>query len=83
VNIHSRLLAFELWCDGYGPMPDWFARALEPPTQLPLDWDPNATVPSPPWVATLPHDVVSYEGYEVPVYEGDLERIEWERERRR
>lgn len=32
-------------------------------------------------VVTLPHEVVEYEGYAVPAFEGDLERIEWERSR--
>ena len=45
--------------------------------QLPDDWDPNA--PSPPWIARLPHERVERDGYEVPAYQGDVERIEWER----
>lgn len=31
-------------------------------------------------VVTLPHEVEEYEGYGVPVFEGDVERIEWERQ---
>jgi hypothetical protein len=32
---------------------------------------------------TMPHEVVEYEGMAVPVFEGDVERLEWERKRLR
>lgn len=34
-------------------------------------------------VVSVPHEVVEWEGYGVPVFEGDVERIEWERTHRR
>lgn len=33
-------------------------------------------------VAKLPHEIVEYEGYGVPAFEGDVERREWEARRR-
>lgn len=34
----------------------------------------------PAWIS-LPHETVEWEGRAVPVFEGDVERIEWERRR--
>lgn len=33
-------------------------------------------------VITLTHEIVEHDGYAVPAFEGDLERIEWERNRK-
>jgi hypothetical protein len=32
-------------------------------------------------VATMPHEVVERDGHVVPAFEGDTERIEWQRRR--
>lgn len=76
-SVISRLDEFNDWLDGYGPVPDWFCTYSERPGRLPEDWNPNA--PDPEWVATLPHSVVEYDSKRIPAYEGDTERIEWER----
>lgn len=34
-------------------------------------------------IITMPHEPVEHEGYTVPAFEGDLERIAWERRRSR
>lgn len=34
-------------------------------------------------VIRLPHEAVEFDGYHVPVFEGDVERREWEARRRR
>lgn len=63
---------------------DWLSLGVVR-TILPDDWDPNYPhAHDGQWyaVVTLPHEVVEYEGYAVPVFEGDRERIEWERQRR-
>lgn len=43
--------------------------------------DSNARDGEWPAGATLPYEVVAFEGYEVPAFEGDVERIEWRRPR--
>ena len=53
-------------------------------TVLPDDWDPDYHIRHDgEWteIITLIHEVVEFEGYKVPAFEGDVERIEWERKR--
>lgn len=45
--------------------------------------DPNARDGEWHMIVTLPHEVGEQDGYGVPVFEGDVERIEWERNRRK
>lgn len=43
--------------------------------------DPNAHDGEWHMIVTLPHEVAEHEGYGVPVFEGDVERREWEQQR--
>lgn len=48
--------------------------------RLPSDWDPQGHMKADgQWhaVVRLPHEVVAWEGYGVPLFEGDLERKAW------
>ena len=52
---------------------------------LPHDWDPNWHFRHDgrwPEVVTLQHETVECEGLRVPLFEGDVERREWEARRR-
>lgn len=54
-------------------------------TILPDDWDPRlANARDGEWVEIirLAHEPVEYDGYTVPAFEGDLERIEWNKRSR-
>lgn len=44
--------------------------------------DPNARDGEWHATITLPHEIVEQDGHAVPVFEGDIERQEWERRRR-
>lgn len=55
-------------------------------TLLPDDWDPRlANAKDGQWteIIRLAHEPVEFNGHTVPAFEGDLERIEWERKRSR
>jgi hypothetical protein len=58
---------------GYSMRPDWrIEREVREASARDGEWHA---------VATMPHEVVERDGHVVPAFEGDTERIEWQRRR--
>jgi hypothetical protein len=72
LHIVSGLQPWPPW--DYGEPPDFNVFKAIPR-------DPNGRDGEWHAVVSLPHEVVERDGYGVPVFEGDVERIEWERKR--